>query len=603
MCGIIGCISDVNIIPILINGLKSLEYRGYDSCGIAIKDRNRIEIKKDKGRINEIEKELNQLISKIGIAHTRWATHGSVNKENAHPHCSCGNEVAVVHNGIIENYKELKEILLKDGHKFKSETDTEVIAHLIEKFYLENKNFEKAFLDALLLLNGAYAIAAINKDEDRIYVAKKASPIVLAKTKNMVLVASDTNALLEYSKDFIFLNDNEIAILERGNISVLNLKNEKVQREIVTLKNEAEELSLGNFQHFMLKEIYQQPETIKKSISGIINRIDNLGFSDRGLDLERIKKINNIILVGCGTSFNAACIGKYYFEQIAKINARAEYASEFRYSNPVLDENTLVILLSQSGETADTIAALQEAKKHNAFTLGLVNVPNSTIARNVDAGFYLHSGAEISVASTKTFTSHVIILFLLSLYFGYWRKKIDKKQLNGYIKDIRDIDKKLSFVLNENDKIKKIAEKYFSIENALYLGRGLNFPVAMEGALKLKEISYIHAEGMPAAEIKHGPIALIDEKTISVFIATKDNLFDKIINNIQEIKTRNGKIIVISNDIIKEADENILVPIVNKYLSPIINVIPTQLLAYHIAVLRGCDVDKPRNLAKSVTVE
>jgi len=607
MCGIIGYIGEKEATPVLINGLKKLEYRGYDSCGLSLIENNKINSKKIIGKVEVLEKAANHSKSKIGIAHTRWATHGKVTEANAHPHYDCNKSISIVHNGIIENHQELKHIL--NHHTFKSNTDTEVIAHLIEEFLQKDKTIEEAFTETLNLLEGAYSIAMIHKENpDKIFVARKSSPLVLGIGENETLVASDVVPILKYTNNIIYLQDGDIAILEQRDYKIKNIENITVDREIIKLKMNISEISKGEFPHFMLKEIYEQSNSVKNAFKGRID-YENATSKFGGLNISKkdIENIDKIILVGCGTSWHAGLIGKQLFEDIAKIPSTTEYASEFRYRNPVLNKNNLVIALSQSGETADTIAALKEAKKYNIKTIGLVNTVGSTISRLVDGGIYLHSGQEIGVASTKTFTSHLTILYLLAIYIGRIKKTISRKQAINLMKDLEKLPKLIEETYRENNHIRKIATKYFNNSNALYLGRNYNFPIALEGALKLKEISYIHAEGYPAAEMKHGPIALIDQNMPTIVIAPSGRLYQKILSNIEEVKSRNGKIIAITtkenNQLEKLVDETIFIPKTSEYLTPILTSIPTQLLAYHIAVLRGCDIDKPRNLAKCVTVE
>jgi glucosamine--fructose-6-phosphate aminotransferase (isomerizing) len=607
MCGIIGYIGEKEATPVLINGLKKLEYRGYDSCGLSLIENNKINSKKVIGKVEVLEKAANHSKSKIGIAHTRWATHGKVTEANAHPHYDCNKSISIVHNGIIENHQELKHIL--NHHTFKSNTDTEVIAHLIEEFLQKDKTIEEAFTETLNLLEGAYSIAMIHKENpDKIFVARKSSPLVLGIGENETLVASDVVPILKYTNNIIYLQDGDIAILEQRDYKIKNIENITVDREIIKLKMNISEISKGEFPHFMLKEIYEQSNSVKNAFKGRID-YENATSKFGGLNISKkdIENIDKIILVGCGTSWHAGLIGKQLFEDIAKIPSTTEYASEFRYRNPVLNKNNLVIALSQSGETADTIAALKEAKKYNIKTIGLVNTVGSTISKLVDGGIYLHSGQEIGVASTKTFTSHLTILYLLAIYIGRIKKTISRKQAINLMKDLEKLPKLIEETYRENNHIRKIATKYFNNSNALYLGRNYNFPIALEGALKLKEISYIHAEGYPAAEMKHGPIALIDQNMPTIVIAPSGRLYQKILSNIEEVKSRNGKIIAITtkenNQLEKLVDETIFIPKTSEYLTPILTSIPTQLLAYHIAVLRGCDIDKPRNLAKCVTVE
>lgn len=604
MCGITAYLGNKQAAPILIDMLKKLEYRGYDSCGLATIDKDLI-CKKDSGNISEVNKKLNltKTPGSIGIAHTRWATHGQPNSTNAHPHLSQNKEIAIVHNGIIENAEELKKLLESKNYSFRTQTDSEVIAYLIEDLMNQNNSMQEAFIKSLKLIKGAYAIVAINKNNpNKLYLAKQSSPLIIGLGKNEIFAASDISAIQKYTRSIIYLQDNDIAILEKNNYTIQNLKDLHINREVTTLTQDIEEISKGDFEHFMLKEIFEQPKTIERAFEGRILE-DIPKFGGLNISEENLKNINQIILLGCGTSWHACLVGAYLLEEIANIPAKAEYASEFRYKKPVLNKNDLIIALSQSGETADTIAALNAVESQNLKTIGIVNVVGSTISRMVDGGIYLHAGQEIGVASTKTFTSHLVILYLLSIYLARLRNTITKEKAKQMLDELKNLPDLIKQQLNQSKEIEKIAEKYFTKNNALYLGRHYNFPVALEGALKLKEISYIHAEGYPAAEMKHGPIALIDENMPVIVIAPEDRLYKKILSNIEEVKTRKGKIIAISTQENKLFDETIKIPKVSEPLMPIISVIPIQLLAYHIAKKRGCSIDKPRNLAKSVTVE
>lgn len=611
MCGIMGYTGGRKAKSILSHGLKSLEYRGYDSCGIAVTENDKLKIKKTKGRINLLEKEIKNLFdsAKTGIAHTRWATHGIANEINAHPHTDCKNELSIVHNGIIENYLELKTMLQAEGHRFKSQTDTEIFAHLVEKFLSEKESVEDSFINALKLIEGAYAIAMIHiKHPDKIFVARKSSPLVIGVGENEMFVASDTIPIMPYTRRVTFLKDAEVAILTPTRYEIKNLEKQRVAVEITELKEHLQEISKDTFADFMLKEILEQPKTVTNALKGRIDwKNSTARFGGINIGETDLKKLNKIILVGCGTSYHACLYGKYIFEDITKTTSLAEYASEFRYSKPVLDKNTLVILLSQSGETADTIAALKYAKLKNAMTLGIINVVGSTIAREVDGGIYLHAGPEIAVASTKTFTSHLVVLYLFSIYLARLKNTLRASEARKMFSALRGLSSKIQKILTTRGAIEKIASKYYKMNNSLYLSRSYNYPIAMEGSLKLKEVSYIHAEAMTSAEMKHGPIALIDKNTFSVFIAPQDRIYKKTLGNIEEIKSRKGKIIAITtlgNDKIKRiVDDVIFVPKTEENLLPVLTVIPTQLLSYYCALMRGCDIDKPRNLAKSVTVE
>ena len=605
--------------PILINGLKKLEYRGYDSAGICIKENNQLTLAKKKGRVSDLEKdflreygvcsvkdssfceirkELIEIKGNMGIAHTRWATHGEPNEVNAHPHFDCKKEIAVEHNGIIENYSVLKEILVKEGHVFVSKTDTEVISHLIEKFY--NGDLESAVIKALKLVEGTFGLAVISKKENKIIVARRGSPVVLGIGDGENIVASDAVAVLPYTKKVIYLSDNEMVVLTENNYAIKNLDGEIVEKTIDEIKWTASEIEKKGYKHFMLKEIFEQPAAIENTLRGRIDGDLNVKLS---IDID-FNFIKRIIIVACGTSWHSALIGKYLIEKIAEFPVEVDYASEFRYRNPIVGSGDLFLVISQSGETADALAALREAKKKGAKTLGIINVVGSTIAREVDSGIYLHAGPEIGVATTKAFSCQVAAQLLFALFLA---QKKGKEIGKDFFDELYSLPGKIGEVLAQSEKIIPLAEKFKDSKNFLYLGRGVNFPVALEGALKLKEISYIHAEGYPAAEMKHGPIALIDSEMPVFFIATKDHTYRKILSNMEEVKARGGKIIALVNeadDEIKNLSENIIiVPKCREELMPIINTIPLQILAYHIANIKGIDVDKPKNLAKSVTVE
>ena len=599
MCGIIGYIGDKNAAPILIEGLKKLEYRGYDSCGIGVIKNGNLVVLKKRGKISQLEKkkELKNIKGNIGIGHTRWATHGRPSEINAHPHLDCKKEIAIVHNGIIENYQSLKKILEKEGHKIISETDSEIIAHLIEKFYF--KDIKEAVIKAIKLIEGAFGLVVICRNEEKLIAARRSSPLVIGIGKNEMFVASDVPAILKYTRKVIYLKDNEIAEIEKNRYSIKRLDGKEVDRKIHKVKWSISQIEKGNFKHFTLKEIFEQPEAIKNTLRGRLKE----GRIKLSLKLD-VNSIKRIIITACGTSWHAGLIGKYLIEKIARIPTEVDYASEFRYKDPIINKNDLVVVISQSGETADTLAALQEARFKRGKTLGIVNVVGSTISREVDSGIYLHAGPEIGVASTKAFSCQVIALLLFALFLNQERNiKLDKEIL----KELEFLPLKIKRILKKSEKIKEIAKKFKDSKNFLYLGRGINFPVALEGALKLKELSYIPASGYPAGEMKHGPIALVDKNIPVIFIAPKDKTFKKILNNMEEIKTRKGKIIAVvdkkDEKLNKLADVLIQVPKTKEEISPILNVIPLQLFAYYIADLKKIDVDKPRNLAKSVTVE
>ena len=599
MCGIIGYIGKKNAVPILIQGLERLEYRGYDSVGICLKTNHHLEVLKRKGKVSQFKKipELKNLSGSIGIGHSRWSTHGVPSRRNAHPHLDCKGEIAIVHNGIIENYQTLKDLLQKEGHVFLSETDTEVISHLIEKFY--QGNLEKAVIKTLGLLEGAFGLAILHQDENRIIAVRKGSPLIIGVGNGEMFVASDASAILKYTKKVVYMKDGQIADIYRNKFTIKNFKGEEVEKKVKEIKWSIGQLEKKGFKHFMLKEIFEQPESLRNALRGRIKQ----GKIKLSLNID-IKSIKRIIIVSCGTSWHSGLIAKYLIEKFAQVPVEVDYASEFRYRNPIIKKGDVVIGISQSGETADTLEALREAKKQGAGTLGIINVVGSTISREVDSGIFLHAGPEIGVASTKAFTSQLATLTLLALYL---RQEKGLKINRHILTEIENIPLKVKRIFKDKEKIKQIAQKFKNSKGFLFLGRGVNFPIALEGALKLKEISYIYAEGYPSGEMKHGPIALIDKDTPVVFLATKSYTYEKIMSNIQEIKARRGKVIAIANEtdrrINKFADYVIRISETEECLSPILNVIPLQLLAYYMADLKGLDADKPKHLAKSVTVE
>lgn len=612
MCGIVGYIGTRNATPIIIEGIKRLEYRGYDSSGIAILDKdNQLKVFKESGKIIELERSLpspEKSAGTIGIAHTRWATHGEPNQENAHPHTGCDDHVALVHNGIIENYKVLKRKLIEEGHTFSSDTDTEVLSHLVEHFCKLEEDLMVAVQEALKLVEGTFGIAVISKDHPgQIVAARRGSPLILGIGKDGYFVASDVSAVIIHTKQVIYLKDNEVVRLTADDYQLTTLTNGRVEAKISEVDWDISAIEKGDFEHFMLKEIYEQPESIENAFRGRL--IDNLntvrlgGLNMSGQELRKVKKLQ---IIACGTSWHAGLIGKHIIEKLARIPVEVEYASEYRYRNPIIPDDTLVFVISQSGETADTLAALREAQAKGAKVLGITNTVGSTIARESDGGVYIHAGTEIGVASTKAFTSQVTVLSLLALLLGRMNH-LSPTYGKQFIKELRQIPGKVNEILAMNDEIKAIAATIKDATNSLYLGRGVNYPVALEGALKIKEISYIHAEGYPAAEMKHGPIALIDENMPVIAIALKDVIYDKIVSNLQEVRARNGRIITIAtkgDENAKDFSENVIyIPDTLDVLQPLLSVIPMQLLAYHVANLRGLDVDQPRNLAKSVTVE
>ena len=609
MCGIVGYIGPKTATPLLIEGLKRLEYRGYDSAGIAMMNGNGLELRKAKGKISMLEAVVNNnpIHGTVGIAHTRWATHGQPNECNAHPHHDCTNTIAVVHNGIIENYGALRTMLKQQGHTFVSETDTEVLAHLIEAA-MDGGPLEDAVIDALHLVEGTYGIAVVSSREpDKIVCARKGSPLLIGLGEGEYYVASDVAAILQHTRQVVYLDDGEMGVLTRDGYEVLDLGARRVRKGVSRIDWSLDDIQKGGFEHFMLKEIMEQPQTIFETMRGRL--VLEEGFSKLGginLSREELQNIDRIIITACGTSWHSALIGELFIEECARIPVEVEYASEFRYRNPIVTKNTLCIVISQSGETADTLAAMREAKRRGAKTLGLVNVVGSTMAREDDGGIYLHAGPEIGVASTKAFTSQVIALALLTLKLAR-RREMSVVAGREIGQAMLKLPEQIQQILDSAPEIEQIAERFKDATNFLYLGRGYNFPVALEGALKLKEISYIHAEGYPAAEMKHGPIALIDENMPVVFIAPHDAVFDKIVSNIQEVKARGGRVIAITSE--KEPvlegliDHEIRIPHTIDMLYPVLSVIPLQLLAYYVAVKRGLNVDQPRNLAKSVTVE
>jgi len=612
MCGIVAYIGEQEAYPIILKGLKRLEYRGYDSAGVALLNGN-INLYKKKGKVSKLEEFAHdkELKATVGIGHTRWATHGPPNDENAHPHLSGDEYYAIIHNGIIENYDALKKELTKRGHQFKSDTDTEVLIHLIEDIRkAEDCDMVEAVRIALNEVIGAYAIVILDKtNPDRLIAARNSSPLVVGIGDGEFFVASDATPIVEYTKNVVYLEDGEIAVLEKGKeIKISTIKNQAVTPYIQELEMNLEAIEKGGYEHFMLKEIYEQPTSIRNSMLGRLNPRTGL-ITMGGIEEYESKFLNakRIIFVACGTSWHSALVGEYMIEDLARIPVEVEYASEFRYRNPIIDENDIVIAISQSGETADTLAALKLAKEKGAMIYGICNVVGSSIARETDAGSYTHAGPEIGVASTKAFTAQITILALIALTLANKKGSISKSRYTNLVNQLNNVPNLVETVLKINDKVKYISELYKDARNFLYLGRGYNFPVALEGALKLKEISYIHAEGYPAAEMKHGPIALIDEEMPVVAIATRKGSYDKVVSNIQEVKARNGKIIAIvteGDETVREmADHVIEIPETEEFLDPLISVIPLQLLSYHIAVMRGCNVDQPRNLAKSVTVE
>jgi len=612
MCGIVAYVGPKQAYPILIKGLQRLEYRGYDSAGVAILNKD-LKLYKTQGKVSDLDKLVKEkdVGGTIGIAHTRWATHGEPNDENAHPHYSFSKDIALIHNGIIENYSALRKTLINRKYKFRSDTDTEVLVYLIEDIKINEKvSLEEAVRIALNQVVGAYAIVVLSKDEpDKLIAARKGSPLVIGMGKDDFFVASDATPIAEYTKNVVYLDEEQIAIIKKNTkLKIIDIKKHKITPYVQKLQVNLNTLEKGGYEHFMLKEIFEQPRSIRDSMRGRLRAdkgIVNLG-GIRDYE-QKIVNAKRIIIIACGTSWHAALLGEYIIEGLTRIPVEVEYASEFRYRNPIIHENEIVIAISQSGETADTLAAIELAKEKGATIIGICNVVGSSIARATHAGSYTHAGPEIGVASTKAFTAQVTLLTLLALRLGEKKGTITRSRFHQILNDLDNIPQKVEETLKTNDKVIKIAEKFKDSPNALYLGRGYNFPVALEGALKLKEISYIHAEGYPAAEMKHGPIALIDQEMPVIFIATNNIIYDKIVSNIQEVKARKGKIIAIvtegDKDVVGMADYFIEIPETDDILVPLLATIPLQLLSYHIAVMRGCNVDQPRNLAKSVTVE
>lgn len=610
MCGIVGYIGKKNAIKMVLEGIKRLEYRGYDSSGIVglHGDLSQPFFKKSVGKIASLESKLNSIPNaSCAIAHTRWATHGEPTVVNAHPHSCCNKRIFVVHNGIIENHEFLKGVLSREGHKFVSATDTEVLAHLIERG-LGLGGLEDAVREALRHVTGTFGIAVIDAQNPNVLVAaRRGSPLLVGVGSGEYFVASDVAAVVSHTKNVIYLNDNEMVVLTPDGFDILDFSKKKLNKTIDTIDWDIEESQKGGFEHFMQKEIFEAPQVVKNTIGGrIIYKDGDVKLGGLEPVEERLYNINRFVIVACGTSYYAALVGKYLFEEYARVPVEVEHASEFRYHSLPLDKNTAVIAISQSGETADTLEAIKEAKRKGLLTLGIVNVVGSTIAREVHAGVYNHAGPEIAVASTKAFISQLVVLTLMAVYIGRMRL-LTADQAKVILADMLALPDKMNKILKQDSKIKAIAKRYKNFPNFLYLGRKYSWPVALEGALKLKEISYVHAEGYPAGEMKHGPIAVIDKNFPSVVIAMRDSVYDKTLSNMQEIKARRGKIIAVCEAGDKEtgnhADEVIFVPKVAESISPILTVIPLQLFAYHMAVSRGADVDKPRNLAKSVTVE
>ncbi|MBB1287174.1 glutamine--fructose-6-phosphate transaminase (isomerizing) [Flavisolibacter sp. BT320] len=611
MCGIVAYIGPREAYPIILKGLKRLEYRGYDSAGVALLNSG-LKVYKKKGRVSDLEENIvgKDLHAHIGIGHTRWATHGEPNDCNAHPHLSNSGRLAMIHNGIIENYAQLKQELKNKGYKFQSDTDTEVLLNFIEDIQVNNNcTLEEAVRIALRRVVGAYVIVLIDQENpDTLIAARKGSPLVIGIGKNEHFLASDASPIIEYTKEVVYVNDYEVAIIKPDELILKNLGNERQTPYITKLDMELAAIEKGGYDHFMLKEIFEQPQTIYDCLRGRLDA-EKGTITMSGIEkyAEQIITANRIVMVACGTSWHAGLVAEYIFEELCRINVEVEYASEFRYRNPVINKGDVIIAISQSGETADTLVAIENAKSQGAIILGVVNVVGSSIARASHAGAYTHAGPEIGVASTKAFTAQLAVLTMIALKIAHIKGSLSQERYMNLLRELDTVPEKVKTALEQDNHVKALAEKYKDSTDALFLGRGYNFPVALEGALKLKEISYIHAEGYPAAEMKHGPIALVDEKLPVVFVATKDSYHEKVISNMQEIKARKGRVIAVINEGDSQstslADDVIEVPEADEIMAPMISVIPLQLLSYHVGVAKGYDVDKPRNLAKSVTVE
>jgi glucosamine--fructose-6-phosphate aminotransferase (isomerizing) len=611
MCGIVGYIGPREAYPIIITGLKRQEYRGYDSTGIAVLNHG-LHVYKKKGKVAELEQSLlgKPLNANIGIGHTRWATHGEPSDVNAHPHQSASGKLAMIHNGIIENYAQLKQELTNKGYSFKSDTDTEVLLNFIEEIKKSNQcTLEEAVRIALKRVAGAYVILLLDEDDPgTIIAARNGSPLVIGIGKGEHFLGSDATPMLEYTKEVVYVNDYEVAIIKADELVLKNLGNERQTPYITKLDMELTAIEKGGYDHFMLKEIFEQPSTIYDCLRGRLHAKEGT-ITMKGIEdnIQSLVNAKRIIIIACGTSWHAGLVAEYIIEELCRIPVEVEYASEFRYRNPIVNKGDIIIAVSQSGETADTLVAIEKAKEHGAVIFGIVNVVGSSIARASHAGAYTHAGMEIGVASTKAFTAQLAVLTMIALKIAKEKGTIDEDRYSKLLFELEDVPEKVNAILKNAEEIKSMAEKYKDSVNALYLGRGYNFPIALEGALKLKEISYIHAEGYPAAEMKHGPIALVDDQLPVVFVATKDEYHGKIVSNIQEIKARKGKVIAIITDgdeqIPAMADASFAVPAADEIVAPMLSVIPLQLLSYYIGVAKGCDVDKPRNLAKSVTVE
>ena len=620
MCGIVGYVGNKPVVPLIIDGLRKLEYRGYDSAGIAVVNgKHNLEIRRAEGKLRNLEAVLNEspISGSYGVGHTRWATHGRPTEENAHPHRDCTGRVIVVHNGIIENYLQLKEELRQKDHRFVTETDTEIVSHLVEEYLKNGADFESAVRETVLRLRGIFALSIISADyPDTIISARQGPPVVMGVGDQEFFVASDVPAILEHTRDVFFLADGEIAVMTRDGIRVTDFSGKEVKPEKQRITWDPIQVEKGGFKHFMLKEIYEQPRAVRETVEGRISHATGRVFLDqmKNISEDEFKRLTSIKIAACGTSLHAGLAGKYMIEQLARVNVEVDYASEFRYRDPVLDDNALLLVISQSGETADTLAAMREVKERGIKALSICNVQGSMITREADGTILTHAGPEIGVASTKAFTSQMIALYLFALYLGQLRGTLSDEESLAHVRQLAELPVKMEHLLNQSDAIDELSREFFRATDFLYLGRGINFPIALEGALKLKEISYIHAEGYPAGEMKHGPNALIDERLPVMFINTREAgnrsselRYEKTHSNIVEVKAREGIVISVltEGDSMSSvvSDHVISVPDSSDLLSPLLSIIPLQLLAYHIAVRRGCDVDQPRNLAKSVTVE
>ncbi|GMV77874.1 MAG: glutamine--fructose-6-phosphate aminotransferase [isomerizing] [Chitinophagaceae bacterium] len=612
MCGIVGYTGSRQAYPVILKGLKRLEYRGYDSAGVALRNERGLHVYKKKGKVADMEESIvgKDVEANIGIGHTRWATHGEPSDRNAHPHYSNNSKLAMIHNGIIENYVSLKQDLVNKGYTFSSDTDTEVLLNFIEDIQKNNNcSLEEALRVALKRVVGAYCILLISKDDpDTIIAARKGSPLVIGIGKGEHFLASDASPIIEYTKEVVYVNDYEVAIVKPDELILKNLGNEKQTPFITKLDMDLAAIEKGGYEHFMLKEIHEQPDTIYDCLRGrLLPETGQIMMSGIENNIDALKNAQRIVMVACGTSWHAGLIAEYMIEELCRIPVEVEYASEFRYRNPIINKGDVIVAISQSGETADTLVALEKAKEQGAFIFGVVNVVGSSIARISHAGAYTHAGPEIGVASTKAFTGQLAVLAMMALKIAKAKETISNERYIQLMNDLNNIPEKVKEILADTSNIKRIAEKYKNASDFLFLGRGYNFPVALEGALKLKEISYIHAEGYPAAEMKHGPIALVDETLPVVFVATKDSYYEKIVSNVQEIKARKGQVIAVAtegdNTIPSMSNDVMLVPDTDEVIAPLLSVIPLQLLSYYVGVAKGLDVDKPRNLAKSVTVE